>query len=370
MRAALWIAGLFVTLAGLASAGCSNEAASCSPACRGTQTCCASGCSDTLVDPNNCGGCGMVCAAGQTCAIGHCTGSATMDMGTPSMDAGRDAPAAGNCHPSCASGSMCCGTTCVSSVGIATGDARTDPSFVNCRVCGSACDAMTASRCGLPAGSSSGSPSCLCGNLPACRAGETCELAGGSFSCINHTTDPRHCGDAGVSCATGEMCMDGMCTCLAADGGTGGTCPTGLTCTTAGCIDTQTDEMNCGSPGNACRAGETCTAGACACGTTGTRCPMGGLGMCGQRCCNDQCVYVDDYNCAGCGMACSGAGTDVCVHGIFGGMPHCGAETGMMVACDAPLDAPPSFTDVGTDDAGIDDAGTDDASVDAYVDPG
>lgn len=369
------VAAVLTLFAGVLSAGCSNTpAANCTPACGTSQACCAdtSGthCRSTLVDPQNCGGCGIACATGQTCTLGSCV--AGSDSGVRA-DGGRDAAMSGNCHPSCASGMMCCGATCVSATGIASGDARTDPSFMNCHVCGVACDAMLASRCGLPRGTTTGSPQCLCGDLPSCNTGEMCESVAGTWSCINHATDPRHCGDPAVACMPGELCMDGHCTCTGADGGIGGVCPTGLTCTASGCIDLMTDEMNCGTLANACRAGETCTGGTCGCGT-GARCMGGGLGGgCGQTCCNDTCVYVDDYNCGGCGTMCTGA--QVCIHNALGGgMPHCGVEGAFVVACDAPVDAAPSDggpIDAGTDggtDADVD--GGSDAGMDAAVDTG
>lgn len=365
MRA--WGLATAALITAMLGAGCAPSASDdCHPACGVGTSCCPVGagdfCINTLVDSNNCGGCGVACGAGETCSVGHCV-AGTGDAGL--RDGGRDAAAPGNCHPACASGMMCCGTQCVSAVGIATGDARTDPSFMNCHICGAACDATTASRCGLPRGTTTGTPQCLCGDLATCATGEVCELSGGSFSCINHMTDPRHCGDPEVSCMAGEACVTGVCTCNGADGGVGGECPAGLMCTAAGCIDVMTDEANCGALGNACRAGETCTAGACGCGVmttgaAGARCAAGGLGMCGQTCCGDHCVYVDDYNCGGCGVACTG--TDVCVHGALGGMPHCGTEGAFVVACDAPEDAPPS--DAGVDDAATDDAATDDAAMD------
>lgn len=361
MRA--WGMATAIIITGALGAGCAPATATCTPACSSSTTCCETGCMNTLVDSNNCGGCGVACGAGQMCSIGHCV--AAGDSGVH-PDGGRDAAVTGNCHPSCASGMMCCGTTCVSAVGIATGDARTDPSFMNCRVCGVACDATNASRCGLPHGTSTGPPQCLCGDLPTCLTGEVCELSGGSFSCINHMTDPRHCGTPGVACMAGEACVTGVCTCNGADGGVGGECPAGLSCTASGCIDVMTDPSNCGTLGTVCRAGETCTAGMCGCGTSGTRCTMGGIGMCGQTCCGNQCVYVDDYNCGGCGVACTG--TDVCVHGAFGGMTHCGAEGAFVIACDAPVDAAPfdggDAIDAGTDDAATDDANTNDAATD------
>ncbi len=357
------IAAALTLFVGASALGCSNApGASCAPACGAGATCCDVGgsarCMSTLVDAHNCGGCGIDCGGG-TCALGHCM--AGTDSGVRS-DGGHDAAASGNCHPSCASGLQCCGTICVSSVGIATGDGRTDFSFMNCHTCGTACTASSASRCGLPHGTTSGSPQCLCGDLPACLSGFECQLNAGSYSCINMLTDPRHCGTPPVACMSGEACMAGTCTCMAASA----RCPTGQLCTATGCVDTMTDIHNCGSVGNACRAGESCNMGVCQCGTS-ARCPGPSFMMgCGQTCCGGSCVYVDDYNCGACGTACTMP--QFCVHNPFGPNPHCGTEGLAAVACDAtPFDAAPG-PDGGVTDAATDDAATTDADVDGGTD--
>lgn len=153
--------------------------------------------------------------------------------------------------------------------------------------------------------------------------------------------------------------MAGACTC----GPAGMPCPAGQTCnSTTGCIDTMTDPRNCGAIGTVCRTGETCMSGMCGCGAPGVRCRMGGgIGFaCGETCCSGTCRQTDDYNCGGCGVACPMLQS--CVHGFLMANYHCGTETGAMVACDAPLDAPPS--DMGALDSGSD------ADVDADLDGG
>ncbi len=358
--------------------GCPSDPGdtSCSPSCGTGTTCCNSHCATTLVDRNNCGGCGVACASNEMCALGHCI--AAVDAGLP-HDGGHDAAQSGNCSPQCASGYRCCGTTCVSSVGVATGDARSDPSFMNCQTCGMACDPIGTSRCGLAHGTTTGTPHCYCGDSPACdtSTGFMCLANTGStsgFSCINMATDPMHCGTPVVACASGEICMAGACTC----GPAGMRCPTGQTCnSTSGCIDIMTDPMNCGAIGTACHVGESCTGGMCGCGAPGVRCMAGGLAGCGEECCGSACIQVDDYNCGGCGVQCPAP--QVCVHPPFGGTAHCGTEGVFVVACTADFDAPPSDTGVpdgGSDadvDANLPDADTDagvDAATDANVDVG
>ena len=362
-----------------AVAGCTNTPATCSPACTGGTACCDSGCANTLIDRNNCGGCGVACAATEMCSIGHCVAAA--DSGVV-RDAGRDAAQPGNCRPVCASGYDCCGTTCVSHNGIATGDGTADPSFMNCGApggtdhpCGMACDSAAASRCGLPHGTTTGTRQCLCGDLLPCNTGtgEMCvsgTTTTSGYACINMATDPLHCGTPPVACVGDEICMAGACIC----GPAAMRCAAGLTCSrTSGCVDTMTDEMNCGTLANACRAGETCTNGHCGCGNTGVRCMAGSiLNGCGQECCGGACIQVDDYNCGGCGMQCPA--NQGCQRTLVGVL-RCGASGGLAMDCVADTDAAPS--DGGPSDAGSDaasdggsDAATDDAGTDANVETG
>ncbi|MFO0680755.1 MAG: hypothetical protein U0234_01835 [Sandaracinus sp.] len=373
-------------LAGLAlTPGCpSTPEVSCPTACSGAQMCCDAGdgsgvCVDTFTNVRNCGGCGIDCGAGMTCLLGHCM-AAGGDTGIPPRDAGRDAAQSGNCRPQCASGSVCCDTTCVSTSGVASGDGRSDSSFQHCGAtssgCGTACDATTASRCGTPRARPTDPPQCLCGESPPCAGSAMCVLNGGSFSCIDMSTDPMHCGDPPVACRAGEACMQGMCGCAAL--GVGMRCADTETCTAGGCADTMTDPMNCGSIGNACRAGESCFNGTCGCGAAGTRCMAPNLMGCGEVCCGGTCIQTDDYNCGGCGVAC--VGPQMCVHNAFGPMVRCGMEGIAVVACEADFDAPPgpdagvtsdaAVDDAATDDAATDDAATDDAAMDDAAVPG
>jgi len=72
-------------------------------------------------------------------------------------------------------------------------------------------------------------------------------------------------------------------------------CGTGLSICGTGCVDTQTNNANCGACGNACPAMRSCQAGKCTCPT--------GYTDCSGECVNTQ---IDVQNCGGCGKPCSG----------------------------------------------------------------
>jgi hypothetical protein len=362
---------------GVIAPGCRNNAVSCDPACPTGTTCCevsdGVACIDTLSDAHHCGACGNACGPFEVCGLGHCMlgDAGPRDGGTdggPHDGGPRDMgpPDTGGllCSPSCASSFMCCDTQCVLVVGVGPGaDGRGNPSFMNCGTCGNACDAMTATRCGLPRGVSTGTPSCLCDNTH-CTAGDLCLLVGGAYICTNPETDPMHCGSPPVACAPGEDCVMGACTCPPA----GHTCPMGQVCGAAGCIDTQTDPMNCGTVGHACGAGENCMGGTCHCGSGAACTPPSGL-ACGTVCCGGACVPHLADRCGSCGTVCGD--TEEC--GITFTMPAAG------VHCAAP-GAPFFFTcpmgtvrqpDSGVIDSGVAmDAGTDAGDVDAGMDAG
>jgi Stigma-specific protein, Stig1 len=269
--------------------------------------CCSEAWTDIANSASNCGGCGIACSDGRTCEAGVCR------LANPS-DAGRaDAPpSTGACTPACSSSQECCGAQCVSARGVQLGsDGREDPSFMNCRSCGSACDATKANACSTLQGSTQ--PSCNCGVFPGCTGGEQClETFAGNFACVNLQNDPLHCGSLTTQCADGEACVNGMCSC----GGSGNRCEAGTACCAGACIDTQTDDANCGTCGTACDAGLHCGAGQCLCG--GQMCaratvPAGAealgalFAMCDEICCNDQCVAPSAAHCGSCTTTC-GAG--------------------------------------------------------------
>jgi len=77
-------------------------------------------------------------------------------------------------------------------------------------------------------------------------------------------------------------------------------CPAGSSLCQAGCVDTMTDTLNCGSCNNACSSGYLCFLGECQPKCSG-----------GQTFCNGVCVNLltDPANCGTCGNACTNGGT-------------------------------------------------------------
>lgn len=109
--------------------------------------------------------------------------------------------------------------------------------------------------------------------------------------CVDTNTDNNNCGTCGTSCGAGS-CQNGIC------------CPTGQTNCGGTCVDLTADGSNCGACGNTCGSG-TCQTDN---GMT-TCCPQG------QTNCNGTCVDLtsDEANCGTCAMACGGS--DTCCSG-------------------------------------------------------
>lgn len=328
-----------VALLGLsACAGNDSRVDPCSGLC-GAGLCCGGACANPQTDNANCGGCGIACGAGLTCQSGMCRpGTPIPDGGTnPNLDAG--------------DGNRCCGTNCFARTVPPGTDGRSHPSFANCLGCGLACNATRANSCSVPGGGTTGTARCMCGEFDQCLDGDTCVNEGGTWQCINTSTDPRNCGGMGNACADGEICTGGMCQC----GSTGARCTTGQSCCAGSCIDTTADAMNCGGCGVRCGPNNPdCVASMCRCGSAptspicrtamaggGSGLPfpiplpgIGGAGDPGQLCCSGTCMEQSTgANCGECGAAaCSG--DDVCSVSSGGFL---GMGGGVEVCCADPL---------------------------------
>jgi hypothetical protein len=173
-----------------------------------------------------------------------------------------------------------------------------------------------------------------------CVGGDTCC----GTSCVDLSSDNRHCGECGRQCGDGLSCEDGTCVCY----GIGGHLPIECLVDEACCVDAatglplcvnleigrlETDDYentnHCGSCGTvcgdfACRSGECCylydpeehtyEEG---CPTPDDELPEGCGGSCGPggTCCEDRCVNTetDEKHCGACGQSC-GLGA-VCIDG-------------------------------------------------------
>jgi len=151
-----------------------------------------------------------------------------------------------------------------------------------------------------------------CKDDPACP---TCETGKTNCSgtCVDTSTDEANCGSCGHACQTGETCENGTCN-------EGDQCGTGETRCGDDCVDTSTDEANCGGCDNACESGKTCQGGHCVgCGT-------------GKHECDGACVDLngDEANCGECGNACDA--DETCQAGECTGGGTCGVD----IPCEDP----------------------------------
>ncbi len=82
------------------------------------------------------------------------------------------------------------------------------------------------------------------------------------------------CASLGANRDRADVCTtDGVCDC--STDAASGPCAEGLTCCVMGCVNVQTDFMNCGFCGAHCTvSSDRCVAGSCTCGETGAPCEL------------------------------------------------------------------------------------------------
>jgi hypothetical protein len=92
-----------------------------------------------------------------------------------------------------------------------------------------------------------------------CTNGE-CQLTCGGgttkcgTTCVDTNTDENNCGDCGKTCVTGQNCVAGVCDLV---------CGGGTTKCSGTCVQLNVDPNNCGSCGNSCGPTADCESGAC-----------------------------------------------------------------------------------------------------------
>ncbi len=117
-----------------------------------------------------------------------------------------------------------------------------------------------------------------------CATGQT--MCGNT--CVDTQSDNSNCGTCRTSCPTGVGCAAGSCSCMAPR----------LACA-GSCVEAQSDPMNCGRCGRVCPMGQMCVAGACTlrCTAPQTLCDRFGVLTCAN-------LETDSMNCGVCGAAC------------------------------------------------------------------
>jgi len=295
---------------------------------------------DLRTDMNNCGECGNMCpTAGGTdqyiCAEGRCVLSCR-----PSSALDCDGIPDNGCEAKPLSNDNCgyCGNKCPADKpcidrGIQDYACGCKPGEIycggfppcrapadddaNCGACGNACP---------PEGDGSEAPSntyfgcsdSKCGALKCVAMTADCDGAAQN-GCETVLVDENNCGACGNKCQDGMKCLLNefqMPQCM---------CPEGLTLCPGGCIgdvcfgsckDLSSDEYNCGGCGTACSYNLTNADEACVYGKCDWSC-IPGWGDCnGNR--DDGCetnIASDPKNCGGCGIVCNGIAGQACVDG-------------------------------------------------------
>lgn len=183
---------------------------------------CGGACVDVANDPLNCGACDKACSTDQFCSSGTCTPieactSDQIECNGTCTNIDYDPANCGACDEPCGSGDACVAGMCVRigcpPLQIECADRCVDPDTDNA-FCGASGDCL-----GANAGAAC-APGNVCDGLGICALSCQVGLIDCSGSCIDPDTSPSFCGatsectggNAGVACATGDACIEGVCT--------------------------------------------------------------------------------------------------------------------------------------------------------------
>ena len=238
------LGGWCLTALALLATACGKDAVV-DGSCKKGLTECNLKCVDIEQDPANCGACGRQCPSGATCSAGTCSGAdasvdveddASFDVTSSDVSLVDTAPTDTSSTDVDAS-STDTSTTDTSTTDTSTTDtSTTDTSTTDT----STTDTSTADTSTADADAS--------------RDGDG---ATDGPTCMPPYNTPEHCGDCDTKCteATPLCGLDGVFKCVARCD------PPLVTCGTV-CVDTNSDEKNCGGCGNVCPSG-ICQAGGC-----------------------------------------------------------------------------------------------------------
>ena len=152
----------------------------------------------------------------------------------------------------------------------------------------------------------------------ACRTGKTrC-----GKRCVDLRNNETHCGACDTPCPEDQQCRDGQCGCAQYGGACKGdgtccskncvdgkcACPKGRTRCGKRCVNTATDEANCGECGNGCGDTRECIKGVC---TQGAACQQDSECASGF-CCQGACGPTGSRRCDGNWDVCCGSGRECC----------------------------------------------------------
>jgi hypothetical protein len=340
--------------------------------CTGGTMACGGSCVDVLTDPNHCGNCGIVCGPTDECVNGTCqldcpTGQVLCGgvCVNPLNDNNHCSTNVNSCGVACGSGNSCqlgvccptgqvnCGGVCTditlaATCGSCSNNCNTQSPATSCKTSGTShiCCKSTEVNCnGVCIDTNSSETNCgacvaaggdVCGTGQTCQGGVCCNdplvnlsglccldpatnpgsaVCGTPPACVNTLTDDNNCGACGSTgpthvCTNGDHCVNGACT---------ATCPYPANSCNV-CTDTQTDPNHCGSTACAtCPTPADCVSGVCESCSVAT----GGVF---PNACNNQCTnfQTDPNNCGACNAPCSGG--QQCSTGLCCavGTTHCG----------------------------------------------
>ena len=117
--------------------------------------------------------------------------------------------------------------------------------------------------------------------------GSTCGFTVCGSLCVDTSSDDNNCGQCNNPCSGGSTCTNSTCQCSG-----------GMTLCSSVCVDTMTDNSNCGGCNIPCTGGSTCTNGTCQAPASGTP-PQGN---CSHSLCdlNDDTALIPSCDPAGC----------------------------------------------------------------------